>query len=64
VRVLDALDQVRKAYRACRHDPEAAERVAEAGAALRHAADLLRARLSPQDQEHAEQLHELRRVDE
>jgi hypothetical protein len=31
VRVLDALDVTRKAYRACRHDQEALEHVHRAG---------------------------------
>jgi hypothetical protein len=64
VRILDALDVARKAFRACRHDSDALEHVYRAGEELHHAAFVLRGGLSPIERERAEQLHWLRHVDE
>jgi hypothetical protein len=57
-------DQARKAYRESRHDREALEHVHRAGDELRHAATVLRERLTRGQRKRAEQLHELRRIDE
>jgi hypothetical protein len=63
VRVLNALEQTRKAFRAARDDPEGREHIQRADEALNQAADVLRSRLAPAERQAADESYELRRVD-